>query len=135
MIQRMRRRKNQRGAAVVELAVCLPVIFLLLMASLELCTKIYLQESLLTAAYEAANVAARGGETTATATARASAILSSRNVAGFAITISPSPESCSKGTTMVITVTAPSSSNSVVPVQKFNTGTLQAQVRAVKEDI
>ena len=132
---RKRVRSKRNGAAVVELAVCLPVIFLLLMASLEICTKIFLLESLTVAAYETAIEGARTGGTTSSAVARGTAILSSRGVQGYAITISPAPESTSWGTTMTITVTAPSSSNSVVPTQRFNTGTLQAQIKAVKEAI
>jgi hypothetical protein len=128
-----KRTKRRSGAAVVELAVCLPVIFLLLMASLEICTKIFLLETLTVAAYETAIEGARTGGTTTSAVARGTAILSSRGVQGYAITISPAPDSAAMGTTLTVTVTAPSSSNSVVPVQKFNTGTLRAEVRAVKE--
>ncbi len=49
----MKTRKRQRsGSVVVEVAVCLPLIVLLVFASVEACTMIYLKQSLTVSACE-----------------------------------------------------------------------------------
>ncbi|MGD9632583.1 MAG: TadE/TadG family type IV pilus assembly protein, partial [Pirellulales bacterium] len=47
-----RRRFDRRGAAAAELALCLPLIVFLLLASLEACSMIFLDHSLTIASYE-----------------------------------------------------------------------------------
>lgn len=129
--------KNRRrqGAAVAELAVCLPLIFLLLMSSLEVCGTIFLRQGLNIAAYEGAVVAARKGSTTSSVTTRVNAILTGRNIRNSTVAVSPAPESTSPGTQITVTVTANASSNSLVPIPRFNTSTITVQMKSVREDI
>lgn len=52
------KRKNARdGAAVVELAITLPIIFFIVLATVEICNSIFLRQSLSVMAYEGARVA------------------------------------------------------------------------------
>lgn len=132
----MRRRPAlapRTGAAVVELGICLPVIFLLMMGSLEVCGRVFLRESLQIAAYEASVVAARQSSTTSSVNARVTSILGARNVNGYTVSCSPSPESAALGSQIVVTVSAPTSSNGLTPAQRFASMTLSAQCTAVKE--
>jgi Flp pilus assembly protein TadG len=126
---------KRRAASVVELAVCLPVIFLLMMGSLEVCGTVFLREGLNIAAYEGAVVAARKNSTTASVTARVNAILTARNVQNFTVSVSPAPESTAAGTQVTVTVSANASSNSLVPVPRFNTSTITVTMSAVKENL
>lgn len=51
-------RKNDRsGAAVVELAIALPILFFIVLATVEICNGIFLKQSLSVMAYEGARVA------------------------------------------------------------------------------
>jgi Flp pilus assembly protein TadG len=51
-------RKNDRsGAAVVELAIALPILFFIVLATVEVCNGIFLKQSLSVMAYEGARVA------------------------------------------------------------------------------
>ncbi len=83
------RQKNRRGAAVVEFAVCLPVIVLLILGSIEATSAIFLRQALTTSAYEGIREAARTGATTTDATNRAQNVLTSRSVRGATIQFSP----------------------------------------------
>lgn len=49
---RMRNRRSRRGAAIVELAVCLVPFFAVVFCTLELCETIYTRQSALVVAYE-----------------------------------------------------------------------------------
>ena len=90
--QRTRRRKSdkRRGAAVVEAAVCGGIIVALTFATLEVCSSIYLKESVTVAAYEAARVGVKRKATFQDAKAQAESILSSRGVKSGTVSISPS---------------------------------------------
>jgi Flp pilus assembly protein TadG len=54
-----RRKSDRKGAAVVEAALCIPIVIVLMMGTLEVCAGIYLSESLTVCAYEAARAGVR----------------------------------------------------------------------------
>ena len=54
---RQRRLATRRAAAAAELAICLPLIVMLVMASIEACTMIFLDHGLTIASYEGVRVA------------------------------------------------------------------------------
>ncbi len=54
-------RRPRDGVAATELAVCMPVIVLVVLATIESCAMIFLQQSLSIAAYEGARVALAPG--------------------------------------------------------------------------
>ena len=83
------KRHNRRGAALVEFAICLPVLVLIVLGSIEAASAIFVRQGLVVAAYEASREAARRDGTTSNATARATAILSQRNINSAAIQITP----------------------------------------------
>ena len=57
-------RRNRRGVAAAELAVCLPVIVMLVMATIEACSALFLKQSLTAAAYEGVRTALEESATT-----------------------------------------------------------------------
>jgi Flp pilus assembly protein TadG len=98
----------------VEFAVCLPVIALLVFASIEACTMIYLKQSLTIAAYEASRTAVRPLATTAEVTATCEQVLSDRQVRGAQVAVTPSDITAADvGTYLEIRVTAPCSDNMI----------------------
>jgi Flp pilus assembly protein TadG len=54
---------GRRGVAAAEFAVCLPVLVLVVFASIEACSMIFLKESLTVAAYEGSRVALQSAAT------------------------------------------------------------------------
>jgi Flp pilus assembly protein TadG len=107
------RHKNRRGAAVVEFAVCLPVIVLLILGSIEATSAIFLRQALTTSAYEGIREATRTGSTTADATSRAQNVLNARSVRGATIQFTPNNvETTPRGDIITIEVAARFSANS-----------------------
>lgn len=80
-LPRRHRRANQRdGAAVVEAAFCIPVILIMMMGTLEVCSGLYLSESLTVCAYEATRAGVRRGKTADDVYDRAVEVLAQRNI-------------------------------------------------------
>ncbi len=84
-----RRRNFRRGSALVELAVCVPLIASVTLLSIDFSNKIYDQETLQIAAYEAARVASRPNASRDKAISRATDVLTSRGITNVDIDILP----------------------------------------------
>lgn len=59
----MLKRREREGVAVVEFAVCLPILILLVVGINEICSALYLKEQVTVAAYEASRVGCQRGTT------------------------------------------------------------------------
>ncbi len=125
---------RRRGTAAVELAVCLPVIILLVFGSIEAASFIFLKQSLNVAAYEGIRETIRNGSTNANGEARATNLLDSRNVNDYQITF-PNGEagSANRGDEIVILVSAPTQTNSPLAGQFVSNRQLTSRVVMVKE--
>lgn len=125
----MRRKRHHRsGTAVVEFAVCLPLIMSMVFGVIELSNMLYLQNSLTAAAYEAANVCSATGGTTAQAQVRGAEVLAALGTAGGTITTSPVVTSSTPlGTTITVTCSASLSQNSVL-FAVFGNRTMTARI-------
>ena len=75
-----KKRRRRKGVAIVELAICLPVIVVLVVGSIEACSMIFVKQSLHIAAYEAVRVAIRQGSSNTDVLDRGNQILNERNV-------------------------------------------------------
>ena len=71
---------TRSGAAVVELAVCLPIIFVIVFASMEACNMIALKQIITESAYDGALVALKPNAVEADVIARINTVLAARNV-------------------------------------------------------
>ncbi len=132
--RRVRTRSRRSGVAASELAVCLPVLVLLVLAMIEACTMIFLKQSLTVAAYEGVRTALVSGATAADARTAGERVLSDRRVAGGAIVVSPANlASIAPGEYIEVTVSAPANSNSVIPGSFFRGRTLSATAVMMKE--
>jgi Flp pilus assembly protein TadG len=125
---------SRRGVAATELAVCMPVIILVVIATMEATAMIFLQQSVTAAAYEATRTALAPGASTADVVKQGKQILSDRGVKQGALSVSPGNlAAASKGTWIRVTASAPFKKNSLLSGWLFSGRTLQASVEMVKE--
>jgi hypothetical protein len=131
---RRRRATKRRAAAAAELAICLPLIVSLVLASIEACSMIFLDHSLTIASYECVRVAINFDGTNAGVLARCNQITSQRSVADATVSINPANvASVPRGQAIQITVSAPCDSNMIIPPWFFGGRTLSASTTMVKE--
>jgi Flp pilus assembly protein TadG len=139
MNRRLRRRdrvgaSRRRGVAASELAVCLPVIVLLVLAMIEACTMIFLKQSLTAAAYEGARMALAQEADDADVRAAANGVLTDRRIRGATVTIRPANfASLEPGQYIEVTTAAPTDPNSTVPGSFLRGRTLSATAVIMKE--
>jgi Flp pilus assembly protein TadG len=84
------RRQLRRGTATVEFAICLPLLLILFVGTMDACTRVALQQSLEVTVYEGSRVAGAKTSTTADVVSRCQAILAQRGIEGATITTTPS---------------------------------------------
>lgn len=128
------RRGSRRAVAASELAVCLPILVLLVLAMIESCTMIFLKQSLTVAAYEGIRNSIEPNATTATVEAACNGVLTDRRVKDAKITITPTNfQSIARGQYITVTVSAPAGKNSVIPGSFFSGRTLAGSATMMKE--
>lgn len=129
-------RQNRRGIATVECALCLPLLLAITMASIDICSAIFLKESLTLAAYEGARVGVSQGGTNSSVVAKVEEFLTQRGVVydANAVTIStPSFEDAGTLEHVTITVTVPCAGNMPLTGGLFIGRTIDASVTMRKE--
>lgn len=81
-------KRSRRGGALVELAICLPILVFLVGATIEICDLIFLRNSLTAAAYSGTLEISRLGSTQATVNSKVLQTLNATGVQGATITVS-----------------------------------------------
>jgi len=130
-----RQTKSARsGSATVELAVCLPVMVIIVLGAIEGASMAFLRQTLTQSVYEGVKVAVRRGNSPSEALRAAQAVLESRNLKGVQFRLDPSnPEDAPSGTPVTMFATAPSDANSVVSFGPFQGRTVTVRSVMVKE--
>lgn len=132
---RPRRSAKRRGVAAAELAVCLPVVVLIVVATIEACSALFLKQSLTVAAYEGARTALAERQVAGSVQSACDQILNDRKVRGATVTISPTDiASLRPGDYIDVTVSAPCDTNSVVPTTFYRGRTLSATASMMVEN-
>ncbi len=127
-------RRKRGGVAAAELAVCLPVIVLLVLAMIESCTMIFLKQSLSIAAYEGVRTALLENAVAADVRRTTQQVLTERRVNGGTVTIRPNNfQALPIGKYIEVTVSASANSNSVLPGSFFLGKTLSGTATMMKE--
>ena len=130
--RRGRRRRN--GGAVVELAVCLPVIALIGFGSMEAASMIFLRQALVQSAYETVKESVKTNGDQATARLRGKQVLEAREINGETISFEPAlTDDLPRGTPVTVTVTAPGDSNSVISFGPFKGQKITVTATMLKE--
>lgn len=127
--------RERPGVAAVEFAVCLPVLVLAVMGSIEACTMVFLKESLTVAAYEGSRVALQPAATEADVAARCQEVLTERGVLGGTVQVTPSDIIATPaGDPVEVSVSAPCEANAVIPVW-FYGGTIMSGSSTVMKEM
>lgn len=134
-LPRSRRRCPDRsGAAVVEFAVCLPILMVMILGSIEATSAIFLKQSLVAAAYEGVREAAKFRGTATSANQFATNVLNARQVKGFRVVLTPAdPASVARGDRVAIEISATIAANSPFIGKVVQDRTLTARAVMVKE--
>lgn len=103
-------------------------------SSIEMCSAIYLRQTLTIAAYEGARVACHPQGITVDAKLAAERILTERRIRGGTIVTNPANfDSASQGTVIQVSVTAPVGANSLLRFGLFGNSQLTADCSMRKE--
>ncbi len=125
---------DRAGVAAAEFAVCLPILMVIIMGTIEACSMVYLKQSLSVAAYEGARASLRPGGSTSTVNAACNQILSARKVRGAVVTVSPNNFASQPAQTWItIRVEARGRDNSVISGWFYDNLVLDATATMMKE--
>lgn len=124
--------RSRRGMAVAELAICLPVVVLILMAAIQGAEMMFLKQSVAIAAYEGCRAALQPNATNQHALDAASSVLADRDIQGA--DIDPSNfENAKTGKDVTISITIPVAANSTLQGWMFSPPTITSSVTMMKE--
>jgi Flp pilus assembly protein TadG len=124
----------RRGVAAAELAVCLPVVVLLVLATIEACSMVFLKQSLTIAGYEGVRTALVPGATAQDVQAVCDEILGDRRVEGATVAVQPANiAALAAGEYVDVTVSAPCGPNAVLPVMFYQGRTISSNVSMMIE--
>jgi hypothetical protein len=129
-----RRRATRHAAAVAELAICLPLLVLLVFASLEACSMIFLEHGLSITSYEGVRAGISYDGTNADVMTRCNEIIDQRSIEDATVSTNPANvANVPRGQPITVTVSAPCDANMIVPPWFFGGKTLTARTTMVKE--
>ena len=133
--KRRKRKGNRRGLATVECVMSLPIIILITFGTIDVCSAMFLKESITIAAYEAARVGIPRGGTDALAQSRGEAIMNDRGIIyeSGAVSMSPSFDTADTLEHVTVTVTVPCAGNMYLTGNFFRGRAIQASVTLRKE--
>ncbi len=131
--RRTRKHTARRAMAVVELAVCMPILTLLVLGTVETANLISVQQGVTAAAYEAIRIASSQGGTPEQAESQAEAVLASYGIEGATIEFTPTiNDELERGEEVTVRISAPASSNSVTMGSLFGNRTVHASLTMVR---
>ena len=122
------------GGAVVELAICLPLIILLVFAALEGANMLFLRQAAVQACYEAAKEAAKSNGSEANARQLAQQILDARRATNATIRFTPAnTDNLPEGRPFTVSVEVPGASRSITGIGPFQGIIVSADATMQKE--
>lgn len=127
---------SRRAVATVELLICLPIVLTITVATIDLCSAMFLKESLTIAAYEGARLGVPKGGTDAQVSARVVELLEERGIeygAASVVSITGSFDTAETMEHVTVTVEVPAAGNLISATQFFRDATLRADVTMRKE--
>ncbi len=127
---------RRRAAAVVELAILLPVLMTMAFGTLEICNRLFLRQTAAVASYEGARLAARRTVTTAQVQARCMSLLAGRNISGGQVVVTASNGNLSTlptGGQLTVQVTIPIAGNTPVSYVLTPSGSINASAFMLRE--
>ena len=138
--RRRRRTELRSGAAVVEAAICFPMIVIIMLGTLEICSGYYVKESLSVAAFEGIRTGTRRRATAEDVRERLNEVLADRQIIipasdpNASIVITPSDfTGLDALSPITVTVTAPTAGNSIFIFDSMVNRYITASVTMVRE--
>lgn len=124
----------RRAAAAVELAVCLPVIVVLVFGALEGANIMFCRQAMVEAAYEACKHASRPDGTSTQANTLATDILRARRINAANITLTPANvATVAPGQEVAVRITVSSNTRTYTGLGLFNGRTIDVSAKMQKE--
>jgi Flp pilus assembly protein TadG len=134
MIRPNTNKRSRKGAAVVELAVCLPVVFLLVFGAVEAASLLFARQAMVETAYEAAMVGIKHNATNADAIAAANQVVKAKRLDGLTLTFSPSNVAdAPRGAILEVTARVPAQSHRLINTNIIGVSEITAKAVMVKE--
>lgn len=118
----MKKRKQRSGVAAVEFAIISPLLFMLLLGSIELSRGFMVQQVLTNASRVGARQASTLSATSSGVSSAVASYAEGMGIEGTTITVQPSPADAGNGDEIQVTVSVPYSSVTWLPVPKFMIG-------------
>lgn len=129
-----RQASDRRGIAAMEFAVCLPILLVLIVGTIEACSMVYLKQTLTVAAYEGIRASVKANATTADVTAACNQILTARKVRNATISVLPSDFDRQPAQTWItVRVETTGGDNSVISGWFYDTLVLDGEATMMKE--
>jgi Flp pilus assembly protein TadG len=127
-------RSNRKGTAIVELAVCMPVVALVVFASLEGANKLFVRQATVQAAYEAAKFGSRRDGTRVQSERLATEVLSARRINSPTITfVTGDPATTRSGSDVTVRVSVNSNDRLITRFRIFSGRQIEAVATMQKE--
>lgn len=132
--KKIRYKDSRRAVAVSELAITLPILVLIVLGTIEICSMIFLRQGLRISAYEGARVALVPGSDIGNVQAACQQVLDDRRISSASISVDPSDfDQQPYGSIVSVTVTAPCSANSLFAPFLFSGRSLTGQLQMMIE--
>lgn len=126
----------RRGAAVAELALCIPIIFAVIFGSIEACNLFFLHQALAASAYDGALLGSQQGTTEAEILQRVQATLAARNITVSTVSVEvngPNYDALRAGKRFAVHLEAPMVDNMVGPTLFATFASLEVDVVGHKQ--
>jgi Flp pilus assembly protein TadG len=104
-------RNARNGAYIVELAISLPVIIIVIFATIEICGMYHFRQSLKIAAYQGCRIGITPAGTSALVNAQCQMLLEQRGIENFTINLSQDPSTLATQDVLQVRVSAPTTGN------------------------
>ena len=132
-----KKRRQRKGAAALEFAVCAPLLLILTIGTLDLCSMLFLKETITLASYEGARRGIGRGNTNQDAKDRVVEFLNERGVvfddADVVLFTSPGFDTADTLENVRVNVRVPIRGNLLIPSAMFNDGLVTASCTMRKE--
>ncbi len=131
---RGRHRRQHHGIAVVEFAICLPVIILIILGFIEACNLIFLKQALTEASYQGALAAMKPEATETEVETRIQSILDARSISSATIVVADGHlHQVDAGDEFTVEVSATTAPNRISPTIISGLNLIQSTCTAIKQ--
>lgn len=135
-VQANRKSRQRRATATVEMAICFPVLVLLTIGTMDVCSMLFLKETVTMAAYEGARQGIGRNHSNMDCQGRIMEFLDERGVtygSDYCTISNPDFNNANTLENVTVTVTVPCAGNLIIPSAMFDGLTMSASVTMRKE--